>query len=379
MAKSKAERTLTQKQISRGQKLERQKRLAQLGAAGVIFAVLAILAYGYWQVNVQEPASPVATVNGVSIRKGDFETMVRYRSLGLQSLIQLLDLQIQTLNPADPSYQSTVNYLQAQIQEVQSQLINLEATVLEEMVESLLLEEYAAEQGISVSAEEVRRAIELQVGFDREEAAPTATPLPGETPTPGDTPTPATISRAEFESQYRDFIKVLIASGISENFYRNIIRQELLRQKVADIIGQEVSPTAPQVHARHILLSTQEEAEQARERLLAGEDFSALAQEISQDQFTKDFGGDLGWFPYGERDPAFDDVAFALEPGEISEAVTTSAGFHIIQILEKEESRELTPLSLQRKKAEAFLNWLEEQKAQASIEYFWAPEVIPLG
>lgn len=367
MPKTKTETAPTQKQLSRRLQLQRQKRLVQLGTAAVLILVSAVLAYGYWKINIQEPASPVAVVNGVPIRKADFETMLRYRRLAIDSLIQLLGLQLQGLNPSDPAQAQTFNFLQAEIQAAQLQLAVLDSTVLEEMVENQLLEQYAAHEGISASKEEIDRAIELQVGFDSQ--APT--PLPDTTPTP-------VISRAEFEARYRDFLGLLSASGISEEFYRGVIRQELLRGKIREVIIQEVPTTAPQVHARHILLATQEGAEQVLARLQGGEDFVALAQELSQDELTKNLGGDLEWFSLGEHDALFDGAAFALEVGEISEVVSTSFGFHIIQVLEKEDLRELAPRALERKREEAFRNWLAEEKAQADLQYFWAPDTIPL-
>lgn len=106
------------------------------------------------------------------------------------------------------------------------------------------------------------------------------------------------------------------------------------------------SPGA-RVRARHILLQPPQGATQAQrdsvrsladdllERAGAGEDFEALAREYSTD-VTAQQGGDLGFFSRGEMLPAFDSAAFALEPGQISDVVTTLYGYHIIRVDAKE-------------------------------------------
>ena len=83
--------------------------------------------------------------------------------------------------------------------------------------------------------------------------------------------------------------------------------------------------------ARHILLATEEQARDVTARLAAGEDFEALAKELSQDG-SKEFGGDLGYFTAEEMVPAFSEAAFSLEVGEVSEPVQTEFGWHVIKL-----------------------------------------------
>lgn len=110
----------------------------------------------------------------------------------------------------------------------------------------------------------------------------------------------------------------------------------------------EAERPGERVRARHILLlnpegatpaqldSVRALAEDLRDRARAGADFAALAEEWSEDPGSAARGGDLGFFPRGSMVPAFEEVAFSLEPGEVSDVVETQFGLHIIRTEERE-------------------------------------------
>ena len=114
----------------------------------------------------------------------------------------------------------------------------------------------------------------------------------------------------------------------------------------------------PEVRTRHILVGSEDEAKQIAERLKKGEDFAALAKEKSKD--TTAVGGELGFFTRGRMIKEFEDAAFALEVGKISEPVQTQFGWHIIKVEEKRER----PLPSFDEVKDAITVQLVQQKAQ---------------
>ncbi len=87
-----------------------------------------------------------------------------------------------------------------------------------------------------------------------------------------------------------------------------------------------------ELRARHILVSTEEEARSLREQIINGADFADLAKAHSNDPSTKDKGGDLGYFGWGKMVPAFQDTVYAMEIGEVSSPVQSRFGWHIIKL-----------------------------------------------
>jgi len=104
-----------------------------------------------------------------------------------------------------------------------------------------------------------------------------------------------------------------------------------------------------QVRARHLYAETSEEARSFKARLDAGETFESLAQEAFDDPELASSGGDLGYFGFDEMDPAFEDAAFALEIGQISDLVRTSHGYSILRV----EDRQPKPLITEMEYASA--------------------------
>ncbi|MGB7079298.1 MAG: peptidylprolyl isomerase, partial [Xanthobacteraceae bacterium] len=89
-----------------------------------------------------------------------------------------------------------------------------------------------------------------------------------------------------------------------------------------------------EVHARHILVPTEDEAKEIEAELKNGADFATLAKEKSKDPGAAD-GGDLGYFTKDQMVPEFSAAAFKLDKGQISDPVHTQFGWHIIKVEDK--------------------------------------------
>ncbi|MDE2363676.1 MAG: peptidylprolyl isomerase [Hyphomicrobiales bacterium] len=150
-------------------------------------------------------------------------------------------------------------------------------------------------------------------------------------------------------------------------------------QKTYDDVAKAQKPE-PEIHARHILVPTEDEAKKALARVKGGEDFAKVATELSKDPGSK--GGDLGWFTKDRMVPEFADAAFKLEPGQVSEPVKTQFGWHIIKVEEK-RTKEFPKLDQVRDQVERYVMQKAEGdevvklRAQAKIERFDAPPPPP--
>jgi hypothetical protein len=105
----------------------------------------------------------------------------------------------------------------------------------------------------------------------------------------------------------------------------------------ADALAANPQLQAPQLCTRHILLETEADAEEVLELLDDGEEFSALAIERSTDPSAVATGGDLGCAPEGSFVPEFEEAAWAAEVGDVVGPVETDFGFHVIEVLDRVE------------------------------------------
>jgi peptidyl-prolyl cis-trans isomerase SurA len=156
--------------------------------------------------------------------------------------------------------------------------------------------------------------------------------------------------------------------------------------KLDAVRGGDGPMVVEQVHARHILLrptevqddaTTRQRLEDLRERILAGEDFAALASITSEDPGSAAQGGDLGWTGPGTFVPDFDEALGKLQENEISEPFRTQYGWHIVQMLGKRfhdqsdevrRQRVLTALRESKVDEETEL-WLRRLRDEAYVEY----------
>lgn len=156
----------------------------------------------------------------------------------------------------------------------------------------------------------------------------------------------------------------------SHGYVLETFRQDLAQATSAawmrDQIAASVPPAVEQVHARWLRFNNLEEAQQALAQVRAGADFAALAAEA--DPVAK---GDLDWFPHGYLvDATLEEAAFILQPGEVSEVIESSLGFVLLQVIERDPARALTPDALRRLQSQAVQVWLEQRRAESSIQVY---------
>jgi parvulin-like peptidyl-prolyl isomerase len=380
-ARSEGQReTLTKKQIARSRKVARQQRVIWIAVGGVVLVVLLVLTVGAVNEYLLTPRQPVATVNGEEISKADYQKRVRYSRWDLRLIEQRLLLQQSEYDPNDEAEQFLYQYLDSQLEQVRQLQLTLPNQVLEDLIDEALVRQEATQRGLTVS-DEVQQAIERQFGYDRNPPQPTPTPITTTTVLTPTTPV-APMTVEEFEENYRQYIEAMRSAvkGLSEEDFRDFVAQDVLREQLGEALSAEVPTTDEHVHAYHILVEDEETALEVGEKLEAGGVFADLVTEYSTDEGTVDQGGEIGWLAAGQVGalPATAvEAAFALEPGEFSEAIETYQGYHIVTIDQRLADYTLDEDTLRSRQAQAFDEWLAQARETATIERTWSAEDIP--
>ncbi len=221
-------------------------------------------------------------------------------------------------------------------------MLEFRSSIVNEMVEEMLLVAMARRDSIVLSpgrldGEIERRVEELRHRYGSQEELDQALAGRG-------------MTLADLTEIYRDDIeRRLLADAVIHNEVRS--RIDVTWREVDSYFeehGAELGriPESYQLSGIMVTARISEEAKrtaiarmtEARDRLDAGESFIDIAREYSDDASAAT-GGDLGWFGQGMMVPEFEEAAFALEPGEVSGIVPSRFGFHIIQVIEKDDDR----------------------------------------
>jgi peptidyl-prolyl cis-trans isomerase C len=160
------------------------------------------------------------------------------------------------------------------------------------------------------------------------------------------------------------------------------IQREIARQVTADKLQKRYEerlkqmPTEEEVHARHILVSTEDEAKALIAEIKKGTAFDKLAKEKSTDKASGAEGGDLGWFKKSDMVKEFADAAFNLKKGELTEApVKTQFGYHVIKVEDRRKApppafEEMADQLKEEMAREAVTAQLDQLRSGAKIEKF---------
>ncbi|MED1058014.1 peptidylprolyl isomerase PrsA [Bacillus mycoides] len=93
----------------------------------------------------------------------------------------------------------------------------------------------------------------------------------------------------------------------------------------------------PEMKVSHILVKDEKTAKEVKEKINNGEDFTALAKQYSEDTGSKEKGGEIAGFAPGQTVKEFEEAAYKLDAGQVSEPIKTSYGYHIIKVTDKKE------------------------------------------
>ncbi|NVO00832.1 MAG: peptidylprolyl isomerase [Geobacteraceae bacterium] len=253
--------------------------------------------------------------------------------------------------------------------------IKLKKDLLDSIVDRKLVNQKIKELNIVISEEEVRQSIE-------------------------------DVKRQNKMSQ-EALVSALIGQGMTFDQYKMQMKEQLERLR---LMSQEVKSKIqvserevkeqyeankalyseePTYRARHIFLKVDKKASNEEIKKVMAKaadvtmearsesDFAALAKKYSDDPGAKNDGGDLGTFKKGEMLPEIESVVISMKPGEVSELVTTQAGFHIIKLEEKNEGKlkpfesvkaSIDDLLYKKKSEERFKQWAEELRKGAAVD-----------
>ena len=424
MAMSPKNASVNKKHVAHLTKVRRQSQIIKYITIGIFVLVGVVILVGLANTAGFPPYRNVASVNGEKLTADNFKIMVKLtRSNLIRQYTQTLDFaQMLGMDPTtDPTFSDQLQQIISQLDA--SNKVTLGQQVLDTMVENALYEQEAAKRGLTVSDEELDKYIkENQFGYyangtptpapsatpfilptlnPTQLALVTITPIPSATPsqtptepptaTPNTTPAPTQTATSAplptstpytlegFQQIYSEIEQQYISDfGMDDSFFRDyFFVLPLLKQKVQDSITADLKPEEDQVWARHILVATEDEANKVYARLQAGEDFAAVAEELSLDTGSGSLGGDLGWFGRGKMVQEFEDAAFSQPVGEIGKPVQSQYGYHIIQVL-GHEVRPLTDSEFSQLKQQAVSDWLTQAKAEAKVTTydFWK-NIVP--
>ena len=209
----------------------------------------------------------------------------------------------------------------------------------QDLIEELMLLQFADEQSATATDEEIREDIAVTLGI-----------------TAGD---------SNFDARLQE---ELARNGLTEEQYRDISRAAILKAKVTVGFQAEIPDTLPSVNYREIQVADVETADDLVAQLNEGAEFGPLAAENSINQTSGQAGGEKGWVAEGILDENAEAVLFALEPGEITTFLEPSNSVFVYEVTEKSDAHEVSITDNIRLGELAYAEWLTERALDVDIE-----------
>lgn len=195
-------------------------------------------------------------------------------------------------------------------------------------------------------------------------------------------------------AEEEDLQAFYVENNLDDAFFKEEIKTQMIAEEFRRLVTEDVKADdskleelyntyTVQVSASHILVEDDAMAKVVLEKVKAGEDFAELASEYSKDPGSAANGGSLGYFPRGVMVPEFEEVAFSLAVGEVSDIVESQFGYHIIKIediqtvkdieeggADEEEVTYYKDLIVNNLSEDAYNTKLDELFASADIQKF---------
>jgi len=279
-----------------------------LGAA-VVIAVALIAVFGYYQTHIRPKGETILQVGTRSFSLDYMERRLRYDVRQGSSLYQ-----------SSPSQGATI--------------------LLNEIEQEELMRQGAPEKGVDLSDEAVDAEIRSRESV------------------------PDNADHNTFVTAYR---KAIRSSGLSTQGYRDVISGSMANTAIQAMFKEQAPKTADQVRFRVIVLTTEDDAKAALQRLQNGEDFVAVTKDLSQDAGSRDKGGEQDWTARGTLDPALDQALFSLEVGQTSDVITGQNALFIVQVEERQDQRETTDSQQSTLASRAIQDWLSELRDRLGV------------
>lgn len=360
MSKKQAKPTLGR--VGRVEREKQINRMISIVMISLLAIVAAVVIGGVIVDNFITPVKVVATVFGEEITVREFEIRVRMQRA---NMVSEHDRYFQEMSQVDdPNYQQQYAQVVAQYEYQLDPPEIIGQTIINQMIDDVLIEREAKARGIEISEAEITETLQSVFGYYPNPELPEKPAEDGEEADLPRSPVPTSVTEEEYQSQLDTYLTSYAEYGVTEAVIYQIIEAQLYREKLTDLLADGVLTEEDQVWARHILVETEEDAENVLTRLADGETFIALAQELSIDPSAASNFGDLGWFNERMMIPEFSDAAFGGEVGEIVGPVQTTYGFHIIEIM-GHELREMSQEDINIALNQALVDLLFEIKAPA--------------
>lgn len=174
----------------------------------------------------------------------------------------------------------------------------------------------------------------------------------------------------------------ILGNVLVETHLKNTVNETTIRRMYDE--QASLRERGDEVQARHILLKDQETAKEIAKKLNEGGDFAALAREISEDEGSRDKGGNLGYFTNDMLEAKFTNVAFTTKKGEISEPFETDYGWHILQVQNRRKAaqptfEEMRSEILNFMTYDEIQNILKSLRAQGDVKLLFGQAVVKQG